>query len=221
MSQNRVNIDFPKYFDTFVFFLESEHAPKSEYPIYFGNSKKTQPYVFMNTEQLTRKRVLDNIIKINKDNKPFEIWDYSWKNCEILAQNGIIAKHVPLQSPKWYLEKLKAWRTTISYDVGFSGTLTSRRLTILNQLKERGLKVNTVCKWGEERDKELATCRIIINIHAGDDYQIFEVARCEPWLAIGVPVISENSLDNDPRCMNVEYTALVEKVLSVHCDTII
>jgi hypothetical protein len=168
----------------------------------------------MNTEQVTRKCVLDNIIKIYKNNKPVEVWDYSWKNCEILAQNGIIAKHIPLQSPKWYLDKLKTWRTTITYDVGFSGTLTSRRLAILNQLKERGLKVNDVPRWGEERDKELAKCRIHINIHAYTDYNIFEQARCEPWLAIGVPVISEHSLDDDPRCINVEYTALVEKTLS-------
>jgi hypothetical protein len=168
----------------------------------------------MNTEQLTRKCVLDNILRLFKENKPYEMWDYSWKNCEIMAQNGIVTKHIPLQSPKWYLDKLKAWRTTITNDVGFSGTLTTRRLAILNELKKRGLKVNDVPRWGEERDKELAKCRILINIHADNDYQIFEQARCEPWLAIGVPVISEHSLDDDPRCINVEYAALVSEVLN-------
>ena len=66
--------------------------------------------------------------------------------------------------------------------------------------------------FGEERDIELSKCKVLINIHHSDDYKIFESARCEPWLSIGVPVVSECSLDNDPRCMNMLYDDLIKTV---------
>jgi hypothetical protein len=53
-----------------------------------------------------------------------------------------------------------------------------------------------------------------MNIHYGDTYNVFESARCEPWLKVGVPVISETSLDNDPRCISVDYDRLVETAIS-------
>ena len=72
--------------------------------------------------------------------------------------------------------------------------------------------------YGEERDKALASCKILLNIHCFDDFTIFESARCEPWLSIGKCVISENSLDNDPRCINVDYHMLVLTVLNTLKD---
>jgi hypothetical protein len=81
-------------------------------------------------------------------------------------------------------------------------------------LSDIGYKINYVYEiYGEERDKELAKCKILLNIHAFSDYNVFENARCEPWLAIGVPIISENSLDNDPRCINVDYDQIVPRTI--------
>jgi len=202
-----------KYFDSFVYFLES--IPQVQYPIYVSDApNKIEEYIYVNTEQMTRKTQLQRVISIYKANKPCEFWDYSIANCNILESHGIHAKHVPLSSPQWYLDKLKSWRNDIQYDVGFCGAMSRRRQTIFNGLKARGIRVNIVNAWGERRDKELAKCRILINIHYADDYNIFEQARCEPWLSIGVPVISEHSLDDDPRCINVGYSELVEKVVS-------
>ena len=202
-----------KYFDSFVYFLES--IPQVKYPIYVSDApNKIEQYIYVNTEQMTREKELQRIIDIYKANKPCEFWDYSIANCKILESHGILAKHVPLSSPQWYLDKLKSWRNDIQYDVGFCGGVTLRRKTVLDGLKARGIRVNIVHAFGETRDKELAKCRVLVNIHCSVDNTIFEQARCEPWLSIGVPVISEHSLDDDPRCINVGYSELVEKVVS-------
>ena len=216
MSQNVIIAKNSQFFDNFIFFLKSEKIAQTEYPIYVSDGpNKIEEYLFMNTEQMTRKKQLERIVKLYKTNKPREFWDYSAANCKILESHGIHAKHVPLSSPQWYLDKLKSWRNHIEYDVGFCGDVSSkRRQTILDELKTRGITVHIVKLWGEKRDKELAKCRILVNIHFDSDYNIFEQARCEPWLAIGVPVISEHSLDDDPRCINVEYSKLVDTVVS-------
>jgi len=215
MPKNIIIVKQRKFFDNFVFCLESEKITQVQYPIYISDGPdKIEEYIYVNTEQMTRKNQLERIINLCKTNKPREFWDYSIANCKILESHGIHAKHMPLFSPQWYLDKLKSWRNRIEYDVGFCGAKSKRRQIIFDNLESMGIKVNIVKSWGETRDKELAKCRILINIHYADDYNIFEQARCEPWLAISVPVISEHSLDDDPRCINVEYSKLVDKVVS-------
>ena len=81
------------------------------------------------------------------------------------------------------------------------------------ELKKCGKKVNIVTLWGDDRDKELAKCKVIINIHYEDNYKIFESARCEPWLKLGIPVISEKSLDDDSRCIVSEYDSLIQTII--------
>ena len=207
------------YFDSFIHFLESDLSPNIDIPVimsYYSQAPKSQ-FNYYNTEQLSCLGNLDRIkekIKLNPNLK--ELWDYSKANIDILAKHSITARYVPIQTPKSYSNKLKEFRNEgIIYDVGFCGTLTSRRLTILNQLLERGIKVHAVTTFGDERDKELAKCKILLNIHAKDDYTIFESARCDAWLSIGVPVVSENSQDNDSRCINVGYDNLVSKVVEI------
>ena len=85
-------------------------------------------------------------------------------------------------------------------------------------LNEKGYSVNCITLFGEERDKELAACRIHLNIHCEEDYQLFESARCELWLQVGVPIISENSLDNDSRCINIPYENMVETTIQLIQD---
>jgi hypothetical protein len=203
--------------DTFVNFFRSPKAPQAVVPIYIYNLKDhLKPFIYFNSEQLTRKYALHDVVKCIKHTHPIEVWDYSKVNVEILKQHGIQATWVQIQSPESYLAKLRSWRTEILYDIGFCGSIGPRRQTILDGLKETGLRVlilNTV--GGDARDQQLAKCKVILNIHYAEDYQLFELARCEPWLAIGVPVISENSLDNDSRCINVDYADLVKTVVKV------
>jgi hypothetical protein len=56
---------------------------------------------------------------------------------------------------------------------------------------------------------------MILNIHFNENYKIFEQYRCFAWLDIGKVVLSENSLDNDPRCINVSYDEIVPTLMKV------
>ena len=202
-------------FDTFLYSAQSDHSPVRTVPVVLQWTSP-QPYIYYNTEQMTRPESLREIALLCERHPPVEVWDYSPINIAILARVGINARHVPLQSPLWYIEKLRAMRTS-DYDVGFCGTLNQRRMHILGELQRRGLRVNIVVGHGDYRDSELAKCRVLINIHYTPAYLVFEQARCEPWIQVGVPIVSEHSLDNDSRVINASYEELVDATI----DTLI
>ena len=212
------NDDHKKFLDSFIHFLNSDDAPETDVPIVIRYyDKLPSRFIYYNTEQLTRKflRFVKEYININIKSI-VEVWDYSQSNIEILAQHSIVARYVPLKTPKWYSDKLQTIRNEgIIYDIGFCGTLTPRREHIIKELKKRGLKLRVITAFGYERDNELAKCKLHINIHSEDDYKIFESARCDAWLSIGIPIISEHSIDNDSRCINVKYDEIVSKVQEI------
>lgn len=212
LAKNILFTQEPKWYDTFFYFLESELSPTTHFPIYLNYGEDDGNYIYYNTEQLTVPHYLEKAKTTIKRTNPKEVWDFSEANCEILRQNGIQAIYVPLKSPDWYISMLKSFQCK-EYDVGFAGTLNERRLYILDALEKEGVVVHKITDFGEERDKKLASCRILLNIHYSEEYNIFESNRCEPWLQCGIPVISEKSLDDDPRCIVSDYTSLIETTL--------
>jgi hypothetical protein len=209
---------YSEWLDTFTNFLNSDLSPKRDIPILLNGYKHTihGKFIFYNTEQLTRSGKIDQVIKMSKNSNCVEIWDYSKENIEICKKVLIDVLYVPLVSPDTYLNKLREYRSVgQDYDIGFSGELSDRRKYILDSLIDKGYKVNCLKIWGEKRDRELAKCKILLNIHCQDDYKIFESARCEPWLSIGVPIISEHSLDNDDRCINVAYDEIINTSINI------
>ena len=202
-----------KWLDTFYLFLSSEFAPERKYPIVLNSCNKIdENFILYNTEQLSRISSLNYIKKMSKDPNCVDIWDYSKANIEILSKHGINAKYYPPILPETYLSKLREFRNAgQTYDIGFSGADSPRRSKIIKDLQNAGLTTNFIKVYGDERDREIAKCKVLLNIHHSLDYKIFEKARCEPWLAIGVPIISEHSLDDDPRCINVSYDEMVDK----------
>jgi hypothetical protein len=210
-----------KWVDMFVEFLMSDLSPERSLPIYIGidRPRKLEPHIFYNCEQLTRKGALETqIIPRSKHQDVVEVWDYSLANVEILKQYGITARYVPLKTPASVIQKLCEYRSSqkIKWDIGFCGCVDNsqhgnRRLDLLNQLKKAGLSVRIITSYGEQRDRELAQCRIMINIHYSPEFNIWETQRCQPWMDAGVTVISEHSLDDNPACINVPYDKLVEE----------
>ena len=217
----------PRYFDSFIHFVETLNIDKI---IHLGLDVKPgfQGIVY-NTEQITIPRILTKILKLAAveplaplevcdplvslvPSDPIEFWDYSLANIKILEKHGIKAKYMPLQTTGPYLKKLKDFTEhTKIYDIGFNGTISPRRKTILDKLAT-SFSVFTSTSWGDQRDMELAKCRVLVNIHYDTKYMIFESARCEPWLAAGVPVISELSIDNDDRCILTTYDGFFDTV---------
>ena len=204
----------PRYFDSFVHFVETLNTDKI---IHLGLDVKPDfQGIVYNTEQVSIPRILKKILKLADPSDPsdpkLEFWDYSLANIKILEKHGIKAKYVPLKTSGPYLEKLQVFaQYTKIYDIGFNGSMSPRRKKILDQLSTT-FTVLTSTNWGDKRDEELGQCRVIINIHFSTDYMIFESARCEPWLAAGVPVISELSIDNDDRCILTTYDGFFDTV---------
>jgi hypothetical protein len=205
----------PRYFDTFINCLESSPSDKI---IHLGLDVPTgfQGIVY-NTEQLTIPRILTKILRLVElapklEVPKLELWDYSMVNIRILANHGIIAKYMPLKTSGPYLEKLQRFITSTKvYDIGFNGSMSARRKTILDQLAT-SFTVFISTSWGDTRDLELSQCRVLVNIHFDTNYMVFESARCEPWLSVGIPVISELSIDNDERCILTTYDGFLKTV---------
>lgn len=205
-----------QWVDTFRYFLESEHCPPHNVPIIIWSYHYyPEKYILYNSEQLTVKKKLSELLQKLKDPRILEIWDYSSANVNILKEYGYTVKHIPPNSPSWYIQILKGYIGDPNYDVGFCGAISERRSIILNKLKELNVSVLITEDYGNIRDMKLAQCKILLNIHCDSDFNIFESARCEPWLKCGIPVISENSLDNDSRCINCPYEDLVNTTLHV------
>lgn len=202
------------YFDTFIDTLES--LPPQDKRVNIGIYPPPNfSGIIYNTEQLTAKHHLECLLAIVKRSPTdtIEIWDYSQVNIKILESHGLKAKHVPLKTSDTYVQRIKAVYQSRppKYDIAFNGSISERRSKILEGLKAAGFNVLISSSWGIQRDEEIAQSRLLINIHYNTDYQIFESARCEPWLSLGFPVISETSIEDDPRCIVAKYEDLVQK----------
>ena len=204
------------YIDNLVEYLESSASPPRMLPL-ITSEMPVMPTkcILYNTEQLTRATELQRILTRAQCEDVAEVWDYSLANINILAQHGVNAVHCPVAAAPSHLERIQALSVgEPMYDVGFAGTPSQRRLAVLDALVQAGLSVCLIMdKIGDARDAVLAKCRVIINIHFAEDYQVFESVRCAPWLCIGKPVVSEQSIDDDPRAVNVPYVDLVSATL--------
>ena len=210
-----------QYIDHLLPYLQSTHSPERSYPLLIadhGYPPSDTPILYYNTEQLTRKREYDRITERLRNPDIVEIWDYSTANIAILRAAGFMnVRHVPVSTCPETVEKLRYWIATQpkEYDIAFCGAQSPRRDAILQPLQSRGLRVHNISAWGDERDKEITRCHVLLNIHYADDFNVFESVRCDPLLAAGMPVITETSLDNDPRCaVIVPYNELVEQTIS-------
>lgn len=114
-----------------------------------------------------------------------------------LADAALYQYHVPYNThpntdEQIRLRKLLA-NTVKLYDFAFVGALTPRRKEILAKITSttgKRIDVITHC-FGDERDGRIAACRALLNLHASDDYTVYEALRCERWRAAGLPILSE------------------------------
>lgn len=176
----------------------------------------------MNTEQLcdptVEARVLNELKAAEaKYGKPVTVYDYSEINCSILKPHGYNCIYIPYVTPVKEKEFLISCRTPPIYDVGFSGGLNDRRRALLESLIKSGLRVHYVPLFGDARDKELAKCRYILNIHWAEHFDIFESMRCNRWLDSGYHVISENSREavDHPNLILTSYENMKSTILAL------
>lgn len=210
------NTNNPIFYELEQFILNCDEFYNSNYPICVFKVMCNEDCILYNTEQTTRQ---DFNFRDFKNPLIKEIWDYSEINIENFKKNGIT--NVKLVKPKiWneYAQKLSSYNTTndYEYDVVFVGWVQERREKILFDLKKENIKTLILSEhFLDERDKLISKSKILLNMHFDDDYKIFEIVRCFPWLDVNKIVVSENSLDNDERCINVNYNEIVHTIKKI------
>lgn len=128
--------------------------------------------------------------------KHTQVWDYHAHNVQKLQQSGIKhARLMPIAYNK-FLEDMPKSQADLPKDIDilFYGLLNQRRIDMINQLINAGLKV--VCTsngpWSlDERNALIERSKIVLNLHYYETQPIFEMARCIVPISKHTTVISE------------------------------
>lgn len=207
--------------DHLVDWLLSAESPDRSIPLitnHYCRPLTAGPYIFYNTEQLTRPEILAQVYNRVISGDVVEVWDYSAVNVQILQSRGIAVRHVPMAITQQTATALRSlYQTTPKdFDIAFCGVASPRRMAILQQIASQGYKLLLVTTvYGPERDTMIARCRVQLNLHQTEQHQVFESVRCEPWLQAGQPILTEPSLDNDSRCKMVTAETLLQDLAAL------
>lgn len=165
---------------------------------------------FLNTEQLTGNQHLNLIKKCNKD---FNVIDYSYSNIIISKKYLNNVFYLPYQ-----VNYNEIFNHKKIYDIGITETNSDKRLKIYNNiLKKIHKKPICINKFGVERDKKLLKCKIFVNVHRYNKYNIFEEIRCNRLIFNKIIVITEksenfNSFKLKDYVIECDYNKIVDKV---------
>lgn len=176
--------------------------------------------IILNTEQLQGTPWNANIFKWLKS---FDVWDYSLKNIENMAANGVpSAKHLNIGFQK-ELRRIEK-KPERDIDVLFYGSTNERRQKVLDDLVSSGLTVKSLFGvYARERDDYIARSKIVLNHHFYKP-EIFEVVRVSYLLSNSVAVVGEvnetTSIDDVYRSAitAARYDDLVDACLKLAHD---
>jgi hypothetical protein len=193
--------------------------------------------VFLNVEMLSEIKRMDQVISIITAGMP--VLDYSLSNLTYLShymrENKITSTASNIYLPYQYnlrdqiqLENIDGVYT---YDVGIinalpkqdasvNSELTYRRTRLWEQLQATGWKCINILGWGAERDEKLKRCKVIINVHHFECFNIFEQIRCDRLVFAKKIVVSDKSVftENYDLSGNVlweDYDNIIPRTKSV------
>jgi hypothetical protein len=148
---------------------------------------------FINTEQLS---VPSKFLEYKMHVRPnIRIFDYSLQNIKISG----IGHYLPYKENPNETIKLKEFlEQPKEFDFAVIGTMSEYRRNIMKTVSSKGYKVYFVSGWGDARDKEVGKCKALLNIHFNGDYKLYEPIRCERWRFAGMPIFSEECIDEVP-----------------------
>lgn len=97
------------------------------------------------------------------------------------------------------------------YDFGFYGSMSKRRLRILQRLANRTLSkkaVKVMSDFGTqvERDREMRRAKVILQLRKFEDMGLVSSSRCNTALCLGRPVVAEPHLLSKPWDSIVKFT---------------
>lgn len=196
-SKIDVFIEYLHSYDFEIRYYPCEY-PQDKYPIFIQKILNTSwpKYALLNTEQMTKQEwiIYFTNLKNTLTSLP-HIFDYSLSNIQIFSKLGIAAYHLPYKYNINEVHTLLTLRKTTKkeYDICIIGAGDTRNQAATN-LREVGFKVLHITNlYADERDKEVAKCEILVNIHFGQEFRIFEEIRCRRWLYAGMTIISESN----------------------------
>jgi hypothetical protein len=191
-----------KQFDILIFLQDVPEKIK--------NIKKYKNKIFvLNTEQLSRK------IKLNELCSYDNIIDYSLENIQLMNRDAMYFPYGINHSEIYNFEKTS--------NICFIGAISEKRKYIFDKLYEKGIIVDIINDFSEEKDIVLFKYKILINIHYNDEYNIFEHLRCDRCIFNKMIIISECSLyDNlnplKDKIILTDYEKMVDKITEVIYD---
>lgn len=149
--------------------------------------------IIFNTEQNTRNTYyLEHVLSMLK--MGFTLMDYHLGNIELMNKmTNYQYKDKILYLPPLYCPDDKLYHPIKTKDICFVGTLTDYRQKMLKRLEKR-FKIDVIQDFGEIRDKKISEYKIILNLHADLDYQVFETIRCYRCVFNKILVISQQKL---------------------------
>ena len=192
---------------------------------------QTGRIVFLNVEMLSERARMNQVISIITAGMP--VLDYSLSNLTFLklymTENKIPSNVSTIYLPYQYnlrdqlqLENVDGIYT---YDVGIinalpkqdasvNSALTYRRTRLWEQLQATGWNCINILGWGAARDELLKRCKVIINVHHFECFNIFEQIRCDRLVFAKKIIVSDKS-------MFIENYDLLGNVLWEDYDNII
>jgi len=174
----------------------------------------TNRVVFLNVEMLSESTRMEHILELIK--KGIQIADYSIAN--IIFLKAYAGEHnIPITKKVIYFPYQYNLRDQVQlqniddkyeYDIGIINALpkqddsvnkqnTYRRTKMWNDLQKTEWKCINIMGWGKERDELIKRCKVIINIHHFESFNIFEHIRCDRMIWAKKIIISDNSLYMD------------------------
>lgn len=170
--------------------------------------------IYLNVEMLSESIRMEHILELIK--KGIQIADYSIANILFLKEyakehNIPITKEViyfPYQYNLRDQVQLQNIDDKYDYDIGIINALpkqddsvnkvnTYRRTKMWNDLQKTEWKCINIMGWGKERDELIKRCKVIINIHHFEAFNIFEHIRCDRMIWAKKIIVSDNSLGMD------------------------
>jgi hypothetical protein len=187
---------------------------------------------YLNTEPLSLNCRLNYVLEVYTYYPRIKtFYDYSYANIKIMNDHGIKnTVHLPyLLNPdeNKILKQIKS-ETDVVYDFGIISSSTvwttdpeqltpPRRKELVKHLISKGYKVNVITGFDEKRDREIAKCKRLLNIHGqymNEPCKIFEHIRCNRLLYAGYNILSETSNELEPEFYeqfpNVEFKTYEE-----------
>jgi hypothetical protein len=174
------------------------------------NTNRILDVCILNTEPLNLKQRMQSTLTCLKNHSKMLLYDYSLSNLKLLNNNGI--KHTCHMPYIIYDEEQDALKmlnaqTEKTYDFGIISPvdIVDRRQAVVTFLTDNGYTVKLISGFKLNRDAQIASCRVLLNIHgslSNEESKIFEHIRCDRLLAAGYNILSEDCIHLDSSITN-------------------